>query len=168
MEHWYWDERISARLCVAEIPGWRRRLAILTTHSGDAPYLLIIMGALIVLAPPPWPHIALVMMIIDGINLLITLTIKAIVGRARPKGEWGKVYRRIDPNSFPSGHSSRGGAMGMAAMIMMPLIFGLPLLFWGMCVAFSRVAMGVHYLSDVIAGYFLGLLVGGLLVTVLF
>jgi undecaprenyl-diphosphatase len=38
---------------------------------------------------------------------------------------------------------------------------------WAPLVAVSRVAMGLHYLSDVVAGALLGLLAGGLVILVL-
>jgi undecaprenyl-diphosphatase len=41
-----------------------------------------------------------------------------------------------------------------------PLWFALLLLVWAPLVALARVAMGVHYLSDIVAGALLGLVVG--------
>ena len=47
-----------------------------------------------------------------------------------------------------------------------PLWLGLLLLAWAPLVGLARVAMGVHYLSDVLAGWILGLLVGGMVLLV--
>jgi undecaprenyl-diphosphatase len=41
-----------------------------------------------------------------------------------------------------------------------PAWFWLLLLVWAPLVALARVSMGVHYLSDVIAGFALGVLMG--------
>jgi undecaprenyl-diphosphatase len=41
-----------------------------------------------------------------------------------------------------------------------PLWLGLLLLPWAILVGLARVAMGVHYLSDVLAGMVLGLVIG--------
>ena len=41
-----------------------------------------------------------------------------------------------------------------------PLWFGLLLVIWALGVSLARVAMGVHYLADIAAGLFLGLLMG--------
>ncbi len=40
------------------------------------------------------------------------------------------------------------------------LLPGLLLAAWTVLVGFSRVALGVHYLLDVVAGYLLGLAIG--------
>ncbi len=51
----------------------------------------------------------------------------------------------------------------MLAVVMLglgPLWLGLLLLVWAPLVGLARVSMGVHYLSDVLAGMFLGLVVG--------
>lgn len=42
-----------------------------------------------------------------------------------------------------------------------PLWFGILLLIWAPMVSIARVATGVHYLSDIIAGMLLGLIAGG-------
>lgn len=157
------DRALSARLSVIETSGWRRRLAILVTRSGDAPYLLAIMGLLVAFGAPEWRYRALMLLLVDLFNLIVTLLVKVISRRARPKGRWGRWYRKTDPNSFPSGHASRGGAIGTAGLLLGPPWFGLLLVGWGVSVAFSRVATGVHYVSDVVAGFALGALMGGLL-----
>lgn len=41
-----------------------------------------------------------------------------------------------------------------------PPWFGVILLIWAPLVGIARVAMGVHYLSDVLAGMILGLVMG--------
>jgi undecaprenyl-diphosphatase len=43
---------------------------------------------------------------------------------------------------------------------MGPVWFGLILVLWAPLVALARVSMGVHYISDVLAGGFLGLIIG--------
>lgn len=50
----------------------------------------------------------------------------------------------------------------LAVMVLRigPLWFGLLLLLWAPFVGLARVAMGVHYLSDVLAGIFLGVVLG--------
>jgi membrane-associated phospholipid phosphatase len=35
---------------------------------------------------------------------------------------------------------------------------GWIILFWGICVSFARVGLGVHYLVDIIAGWVIGIL----------
>jgi len=57
----------------------------------------------------------------------------------------------------------------MLAVVMLgigPLWLGLLLLVWAPLVGLARVAMGVHYLSDVLAGMILGLVMGVLVLLV--
>jgi len=88
------------------------------------------------------------------------MTLKLIVRRQRPEGEWGAIYRNTDPHSFPSGHAARAILLAVLGLGLGPLWFAVVLVIWGPLVALARVAMGVHFLSDVLAGGFLGLMIG--------
>ena len=88
------------------------------------------------------------------------MIIKFIVRRKRPEGEWGGMYRKTDPYSFPSGHAARGVLIGVVALGLGPVWFGIILMIWGPLVGISRIAMGVHYFSDVFAGWIVGGILG--------
>ena len=91
---------------------------------------------------------------------VLVLSIKLLIRRRRPEGEWGGIYRSTDPHSFPSGHAARAALLAVMAMALGPAWFGWLVVLWSPVVAAARVLMGVHYVSDVVAGYLLGLLVG--------
>jgi undecaprenyl-diphosphatase len=91
---------------------------------------------------------------------LIVLAIKFSVRRRRPAGDWGKIYRSTDPHSFPSGHAARALMLAVVCLGLGPAWLGWLLAAWAPLVALARMAMGVHYLSDVIAGALLGVLIG--------
>jgi membrane-associated phospholipid phosphatase len=60
----------------------------------------------------------------------------------------------------------------MAMLLVLTLRIGPPglalsLVLWAPLVALARVAMGVHYLSDVVGGTLLGLVVGAVLAAML-
>jgi undecaprenyl-diphosphatase len=93
------------------------------------------------------------------VTAAIVMLIKFTVRRRRPEGEWGGLYRKTDPHSFPSGHAARATMLAVTALILGPNWFGWLLILWAPLVILARVAMGVHYLSDVLAGAMLG---GGL------
>ena len=57
--------------------------------------------------------------------------------------------------------------LGVVMLGIGPLWFGLLLLIWAPLVGLARVAMGVHYLSDVLAGMLLGVAIGVLILLVL-
>lgn len=151
------DERLSARLVLVGEPGPLRTAAILVTRSGDGLPFLLFLAALYLLGAPPWKARVLALVAADVLTFLVVQTLKFLLRRARPAGEWGQVYRRFDPFSFPSGHSARGGAMAAMSLIVGPPWFGATLLVWGVAVASSRVLLGVHYASDAAGGLLLGI-----------
>ena len=89
--------------------------------------------------------------------------IKYLAGRARPKLYFSEQIYRFDFlhtehawTSFPSGHSATAFSVAMTLAILYPRL--RPLFFIaGFLVAFSRLFLTQHYISDVIAGSFLGI-----------
>ncbi len=154
------DARLSDRLRVAEQPGLLRTLAVFFAHSGDSWFW----GAgLVVLwwrGDATWKGWAAAMF--AGIALLaaLVMTIKFIVRRRRPEGEWGGIYRNTDPHSFPSGHAARAFMIAALASGLGPSWLALALWIWAPLVSLARVAMGVHYVSDIVAGIAVGIIVG--------
>ncbi len=105
-------------------------------------------------------------------GLLLIVTIKQTVNRARPFDKLEKEKLKVlekKPNSksFPSWHSYNIVAYGLligffflkspAMTIIMQIL--------AVIVSFSRIQLGVHYPSDVIFGYFIGII--GFLLSVL-
>ncbi|HEX9597319.1 MAG TPA: phosphatase PAP2 family protein [Anaerolineales bacterium] len=154
------DARFSARLRVAEKPGKRRRLAIIFGHSGDSWFWLLGLVLLAWLGEESWRRMALSLILGILLTAVLVLLIKFTVRRQRPEGEWGQVYRRADPHSFPSGHAVRALMLAIVALGAGPAWLGLLLLAWAPMVGLARVATGLHYISDVLAGWALGLLMG--------
>jgi undecaprenyl-diphosphatase len=81
--------------------------------------------------------------------------------RARPAGvEVGPpAWFASDRFSFPSGHALNAFAIGSVIALAFPLL-AAPVLLIAASVAASRVVLGLHWLSDVLAGSLLGLLIG--------
>lgn len=65
-----------------------------------------------------------------------------------------------DRYSFPSGHALNAFAIGCVLALAFPLLAG-PVFIVAASVAASRVVLGLHFLSDVVAGSLLGAIVGG-------
>jgi undecaprenyl-diphosphatase len=92
----------------------------------------------------------------------LVLAIKFTIRRRRPEGDWGAIYRNADPHSFPSGHAARAFILAVLTAGIGPAWLAAVLLIWAPLVALARVAMGLHYVSDVIAGAVLGIGLGWL------
>jgi undecaprenyl-diphosphatase len=154
------DIRLSERMRIAEQPGPLRTLAIFCAHSGDSWFWLVGLGLLWWLGTDYWKTRALNLIIAILLAALVVFIVKFTVRRRRPEGEWGKLYRSTDPHSFPSGHAVRAVMLAVVSLGLGPLWLGLILLVWSPLVGLARVAMGLHYLSDVVAGMLLGLVIG--------
>jgi len=87
----------------------------------------------------------------------VVLAIKFIFRRRRPQGEWGSIYRMTDPHSFPSGHAARAFLIAALVVTWGPAWLVPIIVLWAPLVALARVAMGLHYLSDIVGGALLGL-----------
>ena len=97
---------------------------------------------------------------------VIVLAIKFTIRRRRPEGEWGGMYRSTDPHSFPSGHAARAILIAVLAIGLGPGWLAILLCVWAPLVALARVAMGLHYLSDIAAGAVLGAIAGGIVLLI--
>jgi undecaprenyl-diphosphatase len=157
------DAKWSQRMRVAEKPGALRLLAAFLAHSGDSWFWLLGLMLLYAAGDAHWRLRATVLGAGILVTAIVVLIIKFTVRRRRPEGEWGELYRKSDPHSFPSGHAVRAVMLSVVAIGLGPGWFGLVLAIWAPLVALARAAMGVHYLSDVLAGMVLGLVMGVLI-----
>lgn len=94
-----------------------------------------------------------------GASLLSNTVVKPLVGRSRPTPDLMHPHRQLPrmpwTTSFPSGHSASAAAFAVGAALERPrTAFVLAPL--AAAVAYSRVHVGVHYRSDVVAGATLG------------
>jgi len=92
----------------------------------------------------------------------LTTLLKELVGRDRPTADDPLVA--AGGLSFPSGHSSGAAVLaGLLLVVLWPMLdrrwrpwLGGGLILAALCVAWTRIALGVHYLSDVVGGLALG------------
>jgi undecaprenyl-diphosphatase len=88
--------------------------------------------------------------------------LKVVVGRARPKLLFTDDFFGFHPFSLaadlwsmPSGHATTAGALAVALMLIWPRCWPVYLIGAGL-IAASRVVITAHYLSDALAGLYLG------------
>ncbi len=160
------DARLTDKLRIAEQPGPLRMLATFLAHSGDSWFWMGGLAILWWLGQDYWKSRAVVLMVAILVAAMLVFLVKWLFKRRRPEGEWGKFYRSTDPHSFPSGHAVRSVMLAVIMLGLGPLWLGLVLLIWAPLVGLARVAMGLHYLSDVLAGMLMGLLIGAVVLVV--
>jgi undecaprenyl-diphosphatase len=93
----------------------------------------------------------------------VTTGLKWIFRRQRPPGEGRGFYSRFDRHAFPSGHAGRTACLVVLLIPLLPA-WGFTLLpLWAVLVGLSRVALQVHFVSDILSGWVVGLVVGAAL-----
>ena len=100
-------------------------------------------------------------------SFAVTKLCKLLLSRDRPHrlfadGTYGFQLLANGDFSFPSGHACVVGAIVGSLACFMPK-YTWPLLFTGILISFSRVIVGDHFLSDIVAGTVLGSLMSQIL-----
>lgn len=141
-------------------PGWAMDLARFGSTVWPTAVLLLVMAALVV-GPGRWRRAALHMMLAMLLAWLIVRGISTTWPLPRPFVlGLGEQWLAKEPSaSFPSSHASIAWAISAAALwwVRHPLVIA-GFLFSAFLVGWSRVALGVHFPSDMVAGMGVGVL----------
>jgi undecaprenyl-diphosphatase len=132
---------------------WLGRSAVLVPCA-------VVIALVAALLRRPWRGLAVIVGVLGAI--IIQNVDKALVGRPRPPVH---QLEAVSGTSFPSGHATEATAffLVLAAVLMpgsaprwvRPLVAGTAIVII-VAVALSRVYLGVHYPTDVVAGMLLG------------
>jgi hypothetical protein len=93
------------------------------------------------------------------VDILLTGGIKFLTKRARPSYNKGGLFVGPDIFSFPSGHSSRAMLLAHVSIVVFRwqgAWSSAAVVCWAALVAVSRLALGRHFLTDVMGGLTLG------------
>jgi membrane-associated phospholipid phosphatase len=94
-----------------------------------------------------------------AIGYAITYSLKRIVDRDRPIAKYSFIdpYKTSTKNSFPSGHSTVAFSTATSLSINFKKWYVVvPAYLWAGAMGYSRLHLGVHYPSDVLAGAIIG------------
>ena len=150
------DHALTARVMTLVRGPFTRALVTGVAHSGDS-LVWVFLGVLLWrFGIGNWARAGEHILLITAITWVLSTVLKFFIQRPRPEGEQGLFYLKIDQHSFPSGHAVRTGGLCVVLAGLLPLWGTLVLLLWGVSVGLSRVALGLHYASDVLAGWFIG------------
>ncbi len=159
------DRRVSARLA---IPGNNearvlRLLTLAVAHSGDSPLWLLGVIAALLWGDALWRSLGWRVLIGTATVGAATTILKWLFRRQRPPGKGWGFYTRFDRHAFPSGHAARSACLAVLLAPLLPL-WGIPLLpLWVALVGIARVSLQIHFVSDIVGGWIVGLLVGATL-----
>lgn len=125
---------------------------------GDGVVWYSLVGALPFVGGVVGKKVALYMLALGAVNLVFYKALKHRIARPRPYVSCKDIKacaRSLDEFSFPSGHIMHAVAFGMLLSHFYPAFE--PLLWsFAALVALSRVVLGLHYPSDVLAGAAIG------------
>jgi undecaprenyl-diphosphatase len=157
------DEVLTRPLTLPAGRGPAQVIALVLAHSGDS----YIWAGLTVLAwllgDAEWKARAVVALAGLALAEVVVIGVKWIIRRKRPPGTSGGIYRKTDPYSFPSGHAARAIMLCIVAGALGPLPVFIAILVWSPFMVVSRIAIGIHYVLDVLGGIVLGVALTALL-----
>ena len=128
------------------------------THLGGA-RASIACGAALLAFGGPTTRLGLALLLANALSHVAVQALKRTVARARPCDAGGRPLALVelpDPYAFPSGHAAAAASLAVTLAVAHPLLAPLTLPL-AATVAYSRVALRVHHVSDVLAGAALGL-----------
>lgn len=146
-------------------PAWIREASLDVTALGSPIILVLVLFGV---TGYMWLHrqfeMILLTVLVTSTGSLATLVLKHFIGRDRPTVI--PHLREVITPSFPSGHSMLSAVVYLTlGILLMQILHGratkLYCLAWAMLITFlvgvSRIYLGVHYPTDVLAGWMAGM-----------
>src|SRR5499425_1711936 len=156
------DHRLMRRMNRWRAPRWFRYWMVAATRMGDG-WLWYTLGAMLLIYGGPQRFAAVgAAGSAAAVGIFVFKALKQVSQRPRPcqfePHCWSKVLPP-DRFSFPSGHTMTAFSI---ALVLSYFYRGVefPLYFMAISIAVSRVVLGMHFLSDVLAGAILGVGLG--------
>ena len=152
------DHRLMRKVNHWSAPRWIRLWMVCATRGGDG-WLWYLMGlAILFFGGDPRFGAVGAAAISAALGIVLFLWLKRLAGRRRPCHLEPHCWATLlppDQFSFPSGHSITAFAVATPLSLVYPSL-ALGLIFCALSIAVSRILLGMHFLSDVVAGCILG------------
>lgn len=129
------------------------------THLGNSGFIWIVLTVILLFIKKYRPVGLLSGASLASEYLVCNIILKNVVARTRPYEALASIHLLIEKQpdfSFPSGHSASAFAAATVMFIMLPRRYGVPALIFAFIIAFTRLYVGVHYPTDVLAGALAG------------
>jgi undecaprenyl-diphosphatase len=156
------DHRLMRRVHRWRAPRWFRILMVLATRGGDG-WLWYVLGIILYFYGGPHRFAAMGASGSAAVaGIFIFHALKNTSRRQRPCEIEPHCWSSIlppDKYSFPSGHSITAFAVAISVGLFYPFLMGY-LLTVAFLIASSRIILGMHFLSDVVVGSAIGILLG--------
>jgi undecaprenyl-diphosphatase len=156
------DHRVMRRMNRWRAPRWIRLWMIAATRMGDG-WIWYGLGIMLLVFGGAARFVAVGSAGLAAIaGILVFKTLKRLSHRPRPCQIEPHCWATIlppDQFSFPSGHTMTAFSIALVISFFYPHLEG-PLFLLAISIAVSRVVLGMHFLSDVLAGVVLGVALG--------
>ncbi|MBL8237063.1 MAG: phosphatase PAP2 family protein [Bryobacterales bacterium] len=156
------DLRVMRRCNNWMAPRWIRLWMICATRGGDGWLWYAVLLGVLLFGGTERFHAAGASAASAAIGIWVFLVLKKAANRPRPCAIAPHAWATLlppDQFSFPSGHTMTAFAVATPLLYYYPDL-SLGLLFCAVSVAVSRILLGMHFLSDVVAGAVLGAVLG--------
>jgi undecaprenyl-diphosphatase len=152
------DYSVMRRANNWEAPRWVRVYVTSATRVGDG-WLWYAMGLAIVMLGGKTRFEAVGAAGVSSVlSILLFVWLKRLTGRRRPCQIEPHCWATLLPPdrfSFPSGHTMTAFAVAIPLSLFYPTLT-IGLAFCALSIAVSRILLGMHFLSDVVAGALIG------------
>ncbi len=143
-------------------PRWLRLWMVAATRGGDGLLWWAVGLAVFLEGGPERFRAILAAALAVSLGIVLFLHLKRACNRKRPCAMephcWAKLLPP-DQFSFPSGHTITAFSVAISLGVYYPAMLA-GLLFCAFSVAVSRILLGMHFLSDVLAGATIGSVLG--------
>jgi len=156
------DHRLMRQMNRWRAPGWIRIWMIASTRMGDG-WIWYGLGLMLLAYGGPQRFVAIGAAGSAAVlGIFVFKALKRLSQRPRPcqiePHCWSKVLPP-DKFSFPSGHTMTAFSIALVVSYFYPSLEGM-LFFLALSIAVSRIVLGMHFLSDVLAGMVMGVALG--------